>query len=454
MGSTNVKSHARVLKPKVLIVGSGPIGATYARKLVDSGIDVLMIEMGAQERPIPGDHKKNSVQVQKDLDNFIKVVQGGLELLSVPVDKVPGPNLEPTSWSTRKNIRNGQNPLQDAYDNLPVAAATRTVGGMGSHWTCCTPEQHPTLERSDLFTPAQWASLYAEAKALVKTNNTSFDASIRQQLVLKVLQAAHAGQGRGFQALPLACERREEGNTDYVEWSCAATVLGKIATGEEGKGKGLFELRSSWQCVELLREDVTGRVWGALVKDLLADEYVLVEAERYVVCAGAVLTPGILFNSGFRAEEGSLPALGHYLTEQIMTFCQVVLKRSLVESVKDDPWHLGWDKIVKEHQQKWPEDPLPFPFNDPDPQVWMPVTEARPWHAQIHRDAFSYGQTPADIDQRTVVDFRFYSAVQPIYSNYVDFSEKIRDGYSMPQPTFHYQVPDEDAERAHLMMKE
>ncbi|KAL1637222.1 hypothetical protein SLS58_009409 [Diplodia intermedia] len=410
MGSANVESHARVLKPKVLIVGSGPIGATYARKLVDAGIDVLMIEMGAQ------------------------VVQGGLELLSVPVDKFHGVNLDPTSWSTRKNIRNNQNPLQEAHDNLPVAAATRTVGGMGSHWTCCTPEQHPALERSDLFTPTQWASLYAEAKALMKTNSTSFDASIRQQLVLRVLREAHEGQGRGFQALPLACERRGEGNADYVEWSCAATVLGKIATGDEGKGKGLFELRSSWQCVELLREDCTGRVRGALVKDLLEDEYVLVEAER--------------------AEEGSLPALGHYLTEQIMTFCQVVLKRSLVESVKDDPWHLGWDKIVKEHQQKWPEDPLPFPFNDPDPQVWMPVTEARPWHAQIHRDAFSYGQTPADIDQRTVVDFRFYSAVQPIYSNYVDFSEKIRDGYNMPQPTFHFQVPDEDAETAHLMMKE
>jgi hypothetical protein len=62
------------------------------------------------------------------------------------------------------------------------------------------------------------------------------------------------------------------------------------------------------------------------------------------------------------------------LTEQTMTFCQVVLRTDLIETVKDDPFHLGWTPIVKKHHDDYPLDPLPFPFNDPDPQVsfWTP----------------------------------------------------------------------------------
>lgn len=176
---------------------------------------------------------------------------------------------------------------------------------MGAHWTCCTPEQHPQLERSDLFTDEEWKKLYAEAKTLVKTNNTSFDNSIRQQLVLKVLQGAYKGEGRNFQPLPLACKRRKTGNTDYVEWSSSATIFGDIISAEND----LFTLLSSHQCEKLVVDEATGKIKGALVKDLLAGEQVLVQAKRYVICAGATLTPGILFNSGFTAEEYSLPAL-------------------------------------------------------------------------------------------------------------------------------------------------
>lgn len=60
---------------------------------------------------------------------------------------------------------------------------------------------------------------------------------------------------------------------------------------------------------------------------------------------------------------------GHYMTEQTMAFCQIVLKESLVNNVINDPYGLGWTPIVKKHQEDFPKDPLPFPFNDPDPQV-------------------------------------------------------------------------------------
>lgn len=58
------------------------------------------------------------------------------------------------------------------------------------------------------------------------------------------------------------------------------------------------------------------------------------------------------------------------MTEQTMTFCQIVLKDELLNEIKNDPYGLGWDKIVEKHMKYYPEDLLPIPFHDPDPQVY------------------------------------------------------------------------------------
>lgn len=44
----DLPKEAPVIETEVLVVGSGPVGATYARKLVEAGVKVLMVEMGAQ----------------------------------------------------------------------------------------------------------------------------------------------------------------------------------------------------------------------------------------------------------------------------------------------------------------------------------------------------------------------------------------------------------------------
>jgi pyranose oxidase len=135
-----------------------------------------------------------------------------------------------------------------------------------------------------------------------------------------------------------------------------------------------------------------------------------------------------------------------------MAFCQIILSRDLIDSVPNDPYHLGWRAKVESHHHQFPLDPLPFPFSDPDPQVYTPVSENYPWHTQIHRDAFSYGQVPATVDQRLIVDLRWFGWIRPVETNSVSFSSGVTDQFGMPQPTFHYEVPQEDARRAHAMM--
>ena len=116
-----------------------------------------------------------------------------------------------------------------------------------------------------------------------------------------------------------------------------------------------------------------------------------------------------------------------------MSFCQIVLKASLVNNVINDPYNLNWREKVEAHQKKFPNDPLPFPFDDPDPQCYFPFTKSNPWHTQIHRDAFGYGEVPPTIDQRLVVDFRWFTYSESRKENYVEFSGDVRDEFGMPQ---------------------
>lgn len=122
-----------------------------------------------------------------------------------------------------------------------------------------------------------------------------------------------------------------------------------------------------------------------------------------------------------------------------MVFCQVVLKQHLVDGVIENPGDLdeeGSDVIeqaVNKHTSNHPDDPLPFSFSDFDPQVYIPFSKEYPWHTQIHRDAFGYGEIPPTLDQRLVVDFRWYSWTSENRENKVTFDERKRDGFGMPQ---------------------
>ena len=96
--------------------------------------------------------------------------------------------------------------------------------------------------------------------------------------------------------------------------------------------------------------------------DLFKHECVYIHASVFVVAAGAVLTPQILHKSEIQPE-----ALGQYLCEQPMAFCQIVLLQSIVDSIPTDK---RFKDKIEDYKREHPEDPIPIPMKDPTPQVF------------------------------------------------------------------------------------
>jgi pyranose oxidase len=432
----------------VLIVGSGPIGSTYARKLVEAGRSVYMVDAGARYSTRPGEHLKNSFLYQRNIDLFASVIRGHLAPLSIPTNNMPALTLDPGAFQFDQEdykgfVHNNQNPDQDPQKNLIGAGVTYAVGGMATHWTCSTPRHHPTVERSTVYSDEEWCRLYDAGEKLLNTHKHEFDNSIRHLVVRDALQAefTELKDPYAVQNLPLAVERRKD-NPEFVRWSGSDTVLGPLAEGHQEEEP--FILKDQHRCLKLVQTKDGSGIDHAVVQNLKEWETYNVRATTYIVCCNAYLTPQLLYNSDIRPD-----ALGRYLTEQPMSFCQIVLKQSLIDAIKDDP---RFAERSATHRKESPFDPVPFSPGEPEPQVWIPVSENRPWHCQIHRDAFHYGDVQPNVDSRLIVDLRWFGIVQPRYESKLAFSDKHLDSFGMPQPTFEWILDDEDRREQHLMM--
>jgi pyranose oxidase len=428
------------LKTDVLITGSGPIGCAFARGLACNGRSVLIAEAGGQHSPRPGQHLKNAFVYQRDIDRFTPIVQGMLQPLSIPSSSAGqvSTNLDPIAFRAAGGTRNAHNPDQDPRKNLPAAAVSYGVGGMFTHWTNNTPRYHPS-ERVAFIPAPEWDSLYSTAERILDVRTDVFADSIRHTIVKEALQAhygARLDDAYPVQELPVAGRRRSD-NDEFVWFTGADTVLGPLLD-PDGRRLGRWAILPHHRVTKLIAKG--GRIDHAVVDDLMEWRSKRVFADLFVVAAGSILTPQLLWNSGIRP-----PALGKYLTEHPMTFTQVVLRRDLVDAIREDPRFATKRASVKRH------DPVPLPMHDPPPMVWIPVSGSRPWHAQIHRDSFQYGQLPPDIDDRLVVDLRWFGMVDPVSENRLLFSRR-RDKFGMPKPVFEFELGDDDRQRLHAMM--
>jgi pyranose oxidase len=420
----------------VFIAGSGPIGCTFARLLRASGRSVLLADSGPAMSKYPGEHLKNAVAWQRDIDKFTPIVQGLLYQFSTPPRPGHTLTLDPISFRTgaeSASVRGSNNPRQDPYKNLPSAAQGFAVGGMFVHWTNSTPRQH-AIERMTFFSAEEWDYLYNCAEALFNVRSDAFRNGIRQQIIKKHLIKMYRHRLPDDYLpddMPMGAERRSD-NDEFVYYTGSDTVLGPLAIQSFDK---TFEILPEHRVKQLVAKG--SRITHAVVDDMVRGSRFNVFADQFIVACGPVLTPQLLWASNVRPK-----ALGAYLHEHTFTFTQIVLRSEIIEEIQSAaPQRVATDP-----------DPIPIPMSDPPPMLRVPVSEDRHWHTQVHRDSFGFNGVPPDVDSRLIVDIRSFGMVEPEERNRVTFESDIFDKFGMPQPTFDYVLGDAACRRAHEMM--
>ena len=297
-------------EPTVLIVGSRPTGATYARLLADlrPDVSVLMVEAGPVVSHPAGMNIKN-IPDPADQAAARRASQG--RTAEAGVSGIPGGVVVEGTITARQGTHLiGR--AADGSGGLPAAAGATCVGGQGVHWTCATPRPSGG-ERIPFIDPAEWDAGVDEAEKLLHVTDAAFGDSPQAAEILRRVGDELAGDGIPVRPLPVAADLRADGS---LRWGGTDVVLGPLLEGATG---GRFTLRSETLCVRLLRED--DRVVGAVLRDVTSGAEEEVRADAVVVAADALRTPQLLWASGIRPD-----ALGRHLTEHPLLFGVVAVR--------------------------------------------------------------------------------------------------------------------------------
>ena len=171
---------------------------------------------------------------------------------------------------------------------LPTTTKLLTELHLG---TCAVPRFHPLerplLDSDKVKSDLEWDRLYEIVEPYVRKSNTQYtNESIRHELVLRALQRRYKEEGRKFEPLPLAAERKTR---DFVDWSSANTIFNME---DQRAGTASFELRSNTRCTRLERDEANN-ITCAQVRYLLAGEErdYKISAKIFILAAGAIANP-------------------------------------------------------------------------------------------------------------------------------------------------------------------
>ncbi|MFD7134543.1 GMC oxidoreductase [Streptomyces sp. NPDC059894] len=379
----------------VVVVGSGPTGSTYVREVFEQHPDarILLVEAGPRISDPAGGHVKNISDDERRADAQ-RASEG-------PLPASPG----------RPGTR-----LLGAPD-MPAAAVSTNVGGMGAHWTAACPRPGDS-ERIPFIPADEMDHHLARAEHLLHVTAHAFDTAPFADEVRRRL-AGHFDTGRDpsrrVAPMPLAVTTRPDGT---CVWSGTDVVLGPAARDPR------VEIADRCLCLRVLHDE--GTVTGIAVRDLAGGGEATITARAVVIAADALRTPQILHASGIRPA-----ALGRHLNDQPQVVHAVRLPDDLVTA----------HRAVTGRTRR--DDGGIIPQSGVS---WVPFTDDRPFHGQVMQLDASPVPLAGDalVEPGSIVGLGWFCAKDITADDRVTFSDSEQDAFGMPAPVIHYRHTDRD----------
>ncbi|MDT8912290.1 GMC oxidoreductase [Amycolatopsis sp. PS_44_ISF1] len=335
----------------VAVIGFGVIGAVLARCLADRGADVIVLDAGSPMAWPAGSHLRN-LPAGRDDPAYVNDL-------------------------VRVHLRRAAAGATTSRPAMAAARTTNLLGGMGVLWNCVAPRL-AARERWPGIEDEEWARLYRRAEHLLRVSPSP--SGRRQSAVISALEGAGPA--------PIAFDGRR--------WTGPAEIARDVKILAQHAVRKL-DCRGS-------------RVIAAEAVDLATGRARTVEADDFIVAAGGLRTPALLWASGIGRD---LP-VGNYLTDHPLSYAQVLLDAG--------------------------------PADDPDPFAIVPAQAGRPFHGVLLTDA--HGSPLVEgLDERRVLSLYWYTPTEQRRENRIVFTEASGDAFGLPRPTFEYSLSAHDEAR-------
>lgn len=413
----------------VVIVGSGPTGATYARLIADARptARVLVVEAGPVVADPPGQHMVNITDPEER--ERAQIASQGPHQYRYDITATSGTAANAArgergrALATRPGLFSvGSGDIHG--DGFPAAQQSCNVGGMGSHWFGACPRPSAP-ERIDFLDPDTLDEALATAERLLGVSNTQFRGSGFAAHVERVLgEVLDDGRApdRRVQPMPMAVTLTPDG----VRRFGPNVIFDDLLTGRNDH----FTLRPNTLCEKVVVAD--GRAVGVRLRDRATGDVTAVRAGYVVVAGDPLRTPQLLFASGVRPK-----ALGHYLNEhpQVSVMAEV-------DGLGSDTGHRATAGNATAMSDSKAVTVAASGV------TWIPYEGERfPFHgmlAQINPDTVPGAR--AGTERKPLLSVHFFTTQELRFDNWLEFSETERDWIGMPAMTIHHTLSERDRE--------